>query len=239
MKEYKSIGIYKSMGFSSKEIQGIYLKSYGLVVIISSLLGCLISIPISTYICRIIFKYLGKYSFDFNSFLILIGIFLLFNFIILGGIKLTLMRINKIKPVEAINIGLKSSKEKFKKSIIKDNSSSIAMAINDIFKYKKQNLVMLIIFILVFYISISFTNIYNSVDKIDDNFSNWFGTPRSDMVITAAMDEKNTVKGIKEYLETSDLIESQNSWDYYSNRLISIDNTKYEVDTSTFIAINF
>jgi len=235
LKEYRFIGIYKSMGFSSREIQEIYLKCYGFVVIISSFLGCLISIPISSYICRIIFKYLGKYSFDFSSFLFLASIFLLFNFIILGGLKLTLIRINKIKPVEAINIGIKSSKEKFNKSIIKDNSSSMAMAINDIFKYKKQNLVMLTIFILVFYTSITFTNIYNSVDQINNNFKNWFGTPRSDMVVTASIDEKDTAKKIKEYLRTSNLIESQNSWDCYSNRFISIDNTKYDVDTSSFV----
>jgi|GEM_PF-54531 len=235
LKEYKSIGIYKSIGMSSKKIRGLYLASYGTVSIVSSLIGILLSIPISNYMCNIIFKYIGIYSFDLISLKTIIVIFIVFNLFVFMNLKLVLRRINKINPVMAINMGLTSSKSTFKKSLIKYNSSAPAMAINDIFKYKKSNFITLLIFALSFYISILFVNMQNSVATINNNSHKWFGIPKSDLVITASINTEDSLKQVLKYIENKEYAKKSYLWDIYSgNSKISIDNQKYKVDLQTF-----
>lgn len=236
LKEYKSIGIYKSIGYSSKKIRGIYLKSYELVSIISSLVGIGISIPIIKYLCNIVFKNLGVYSFDLSSLGILIGVFLIFNLLIYINVYMVLRCVEKIKPVEAINIGLTSSKKKIKKSLIKNNSSSICMAINDIYKYKKNNCITLVMFILVFYLSTLFLNIANSMLTLDDNLYKIFGTANGDLVIVAPSDIDNSIEEIKEYLDRDNRVKDYYLWDVIGQNKVGIDINKYDIEGGSLIA---
>ena len=205
LKEYKSIGIYKSMGFSDRKIKSIYLKAYTVVALISSFIGCFVSIPIISYVCNIILKYLGEYKFESNSLMPLMIVFISFNILVVISLLSVLRRINRIKPVTAMNIGITSSKAKLKRSIIKNNSSSFAMAINDIFKYKKTNFIMFITFTAVFYMVICFVNMKYSAVKIDDNMSNWLGVPKCDMSLRGEEGE-NSLKDVIEYLKNNDKV---------------------------------
>lgn len=236
LREYKSIGIYKAMGYSSKRIRRIYLNGYGLVSVVSSLIGILISIPMVTYICNIVFKNLGVYSFDLTSLGIVTIAFLIFNSLVYVNLYVVLKRVNKIKPVDAINIGLTSSKEKIKKSVIKNSSSSLSMAINDIFKYKKNNLITLIMFILVFYISTLFMNVANTMMTLDNNLYQIFGTANADLVVSAPSDIEDSAKEISEYLKTDDRVEEYYLWNVISQSKVGIDNTKYKVDAGLLMA---
>lgn len=236
LKEFKSIGIYKSMGYSSKKIRRIYLYGYGLVSIVSSLIGVLISIPLVSYICNIAFKNLGEYKFDLMSFGIVILTFVIFNALIYVNLYLALRFIDKIKPVEAINIGLTSSKEKIKKSIIKNNSSSLAMAINDVFKHKKNNIIILIMFILMFYISTLFINVANTMLTLDEHLYKIFGTVKSDFVISAPTDVEDSIKDIKAYLNKDSRVEDYYLWDVISQNKVAIDNSKYKIEGGTLLA---
>ncbi|WP_250672786.1 FtsX-like permease family protein [Paraclostridium ghonii] len=229
LKEYKSIGIYKCMGYSSKKIRSIYLYSYGVVSIISSLIGLLIAIPLVSYICNIAFKNLGEYKFDLMSLGIMITVLIIFNLIVYITLFISLKCINKIKPVEAINIGLTSSKEKLKKSLIKNNSSSLCMAINDIFKYKKNNFIILIIFVLVFYMSTLFLNISYTMLNLDSELYEIFGTANADMVISAPSDIEDSIKEIKEYIDKDDRVENYYLWDVVAKTKVGIDSKKYDV----------
>lgn len=229
LKEYKSIGIYKCMGYSSKKIRSIYLYSYGVVSIISSLIGLLIAIPLVSYICNIAFKNLGEYKFDLMSLGIMITVLIIFNLIVYITLFMSLKCINNIKPVEAINIGLTSSKEKLKKSLIKNNSSSLCMAINGIFKYKKNNFIILIIFILVFYMSTLFLNISYTMLNLDSELYEIFGTANADMVISAPSDIDNSIKEIKEYIDKDDRVENYYLWDVVAKTKVGIDSKKYDV----------
>ena len=236
LREYKSIGTYKSMGYSSKKIRRIYSYGYGLVSIISSLIGIIISIPMITYICNIAFKNMGNYSFDGTSVAIMLITFLIFNLIVYITVYSVLSCINKIKPVEAINIGVTSSKEKLKKSLIKNNSSSFCMAINDIFKYKKSNFISLIVFILVFYISILFLNIAYSMKALDDNLYKIFGTANSDLIISAPTDIENSISEVKKYIDLDNRVDNYYTWDVVAQGKVGIDASKYEVEEGAVIA---
>ena len=239
LKEYKSIGIYKAMGYSSKKIRKIYLNGYGLVSIISSLIGIAISLPMVSYVCNIAFKNLGKYSFDSVSIGIVAVAFLIFNILVYISLYMVLRCVNKIKPVEAINIGLTSSKEKMKKSLIKNNSSSICMAINDIFKYKKNNFITLIMFILVFYLSTLFANVANTMLTLDNNLYKIFGTANADLVIAAPSDIENSIKDVKEYLDEDNRVENYYLWDVVGQSKVGIDISEYKIGSGTIMATTY
>lgn len=236
LKEYKSIGTYKAMGYSSKKIRRIYLNAYGTVSLVSSLIGILISIPMISYICNIAFKNLGVYKFDFISFGIMISIFIVFNLLIYINLYRTLKCVYKIKPVEAINAGMTSSNKKIKKSLIKNNSSSFSMAINDIYKYKKNNFIILIMFILVFYISTLFLNIANMMSNLDSDLYKIFGTANADLAIAAPSDIDNSIKDVKEYLDKDSRVGSYYLWDVISQEKVGIDNKKYKINGGNIAA---
>ncbi|MGG7177455.1 FtsX-like permease family protein [Clostridium paraputrificum] len=239
LKEYKSIGIYKSMGYSSKKIRRIYLYGYGLVSIVSSLLGILISIPMVSYICNIIFKYFGEYKFDITSLAIVTMAFILFNSLVYLNLYRVLKVVDKIKPVDAINIGLTSSQKKMKKSLISNSSSSFAMAFNDMFKYKKKNILILMIFTLVFYISVLFLNVANTMMTLDSSLYKVFGTANSDLVIAAPSDIEDSIKDVKEYLDNDDRVDNYYLWDVLGQSKVAIDGSKYNIDSGTLMAMTY
>ncbi len=198
LKEYKSIGVYKSLGFTSNQIRNIYLKSFGIVGIIAITAGSFFSIWYINYLVKISIKYIGIYEGGINNFNFIFLTIILMSFVLISNIYLLLRRINKIKPVEAFRIGVTSSKEKFKKSIIKDASSPLSMAINDIFKYKKQNLIIGTVLSLVIYLSVFLVSVNYSMINMKDNAWNMFGLLQGDVTLDFPSGEESYDKALEE-----------------------------------------
>lgn len=198
LKEYKSIGVYKSLGFTSKQIRNIYLKSFGIVGVIAITLGSLCSISCTNYLVKICVKYIGIYEGSGNNFIVILLTAALISFVLITNIYLILRKLNKIKPVEAFRIGVTSSKEKFKKSIIKDASSPFSMAINDIFKHKKQNLIILIVLFLVIYLSVFLVSANYTVVNVKYNAWNVFGVLQGDITLDFPAGEESYNKVLDE-----------------------------------------
>ncbi|WP_346886202.1 ABC transporter permease [Clostridium sp. UBA4395] len=198
LKEYKSIGVYKSLGFTSNQIRNIYLKSFGIVGIIAITAGSFFSIWYINYLVKISIKYIGIYEGGISNFNFIFLTIILMSFVLISNIYLLLRRINKIKPVEAFRIGVTSSKEKFKKSIIKDASSPLSMAINDIFKYKKQNLIIGTVLSLVIYLSVFLVSVNYSMINMKDNAWNMFGLLQGDVTLDFPSGEESYDKALEE-----------------------------------------
>ncbi|MEW8994559.1 FtsX-like permease family protein [Clostridium sp.] len=198
LKEYKSIGVYKSLGFTSKQIRNIYLKSFGIVGIIAIIAGSFFSIWFVNYLVKISIKYIGIYEGGINNFNFIVLTIVLMSFVLISNIYLLLRRINKIKPVEAFRIGVTSSKEKFKKSIIRDASSPMSMAINDIFKYKKQNIIVVTVLFLVMYLSVFLVSVNYSMINMKDNAWNMFGLLQGDVTLDFPSGEASYDKALQE-----------------------------------------
>jgi putative ABC transport system permease protein len=198
LKEYRSIGVYKSLGFTSKQIRNIYLKSFGIVGIIAITAGSFFSIWFINYLVKISIKYIGIYEGGINNFSFIVLTIALMSFVLISNIYLLLRRINKIKPVEAFRIGVTSSKEKFKKSIIKDASSPMSMAINDIFKYKKQNIIIVTVLSLVIYLSVFLVSVNYSMINMKDNAWNMFGLLQGDVTLDFPSGEASYDKALEE-----------------------------------------
>lgn len=198
LKEYKSIGVYKSLGFTSKQIRNIYLKSFGIVGVIAITAGSFFSIWFINYLVKISIKYIGIYEGGINNFRFIVLTVILMSFVLISNIYLLLRRINKIKPVEAFRIGVTSSKEKFKKAIIRDASSPMSMAINDIFKYKKQNIIIVTVLSLVIYLSVFLVSVNYSMINMKDNAWNMFGLLQGDVTLDFPSGEASYDKALEE-----------------------------------------
>lgn len=198
LKEYKSIGVYKSLGFTSKQIRNIYLKSFGIVGVIAITAGSFFSIWFINYLVKISIKYIGIYEGGINNFSFIVLTIILMSFVLISNIYLLLRRINKIKPVEAFRIGVTSSKEKFKKAIIRDASSPMSMAINDIFKYKKQNIIIVTVLSLVIYLSVFLVSVNYSMINMKDNAWNMFGLLQGDVTLDFPSGEASYDKALEE-----------------------------------------
>ncbi len=183
LNEYKAIGTYKSVGFSSKQIKGFYLKAYAAVGTISISIGALLGLPLSYYIGKIALEYVGNYGLSSISAYTTIAIILITVTILLGSVYLALRRINKITPVEALRMGMTNSKAKLKRSLMKRAHSSFAMCINDIWKHKGSSAIIITIITLTFYIAILLTNMGYSFNRMDEHASKWVSLPDCELYV--------------------------------------------------------
>lgn len=234
LKEYKSIGVYKSIGYTSKQIRSIYLKSYGIVGIISITIGSFLSIGFINYMVNISVKYIGIYEGNNNNFTFIFLTIAIMSLVLITNIYLLLRRINKINPVEAFRVGVTSSKEKFKKSLIKDASSPLSMAINDIFKHKKQNLIIVTILSMVMYVSAFIVSGNYSMENIAYNAWNVFGTIQGDIALDFPTGDESYDKALEELRNDSRILEVREcSFDV--GQIVYLDTTKYNIKNAQVI----
>lgn len=234
LKEYKSIGVYKALGFSSKQIRNIYLKSFGIVGISAIIIGSFISIFYTNYLVKLSVMYIGNFENYTTDFTFIVVTILVMSLILILNLYLLLRKINDVNPVEALRVGITSSKKKFKKSIIKDASSPMEMAINDIFKYRKQNIVILIVLTLVIYLSLFFVSINYSFINMKYNAWNMFGIIQGDVTL----DFPSNTDGYNNALE--DIKNDSRVKGYRENSIdmgmvLSIDTTKYNIQSAMII----
>lgn len=234
LKEYKSIGVYKSLGFNSKQIRNIYLKSYGVIGVVSITIGSFLSIGFVNYMVKLSVKYIGIYEGSVNNLPFILLTIVIMSLILIANIYLLLRRINKIKPVEAFIVGVTSSKEKFKKSIIKDASSPFSMAINDIFKYKKQNLIIVVVLSLVMYISAFIVSGNYSMENVSHNAWNVFGTIQGDMAIDFPTGDDSYNKALKE-LNNDSRILGVRECSFDVGKVAYLDVAKYNIKNAQVI----
>ncbi|MCH1966101.1 ABC transporter permease [Paraclostridium sordellii] len=234
LKEYKSIGVYKSIGYTSKQIRSIYLKSYGIVGIVSITIGSFLSIGFINYMVNISVKYIGIYEGNNNNFTFIFLTIAIMSLVLITNIYLLLRRINKINPVEAFRVGVTSYKEKFKKSLIKDASSPLSMAINDIFKHKKQNLIIVTILSMVMYVSAFIVSGNYSMENIAYNAWNVFGTIQGDIALDFPTGDESYDKALEELRNDSRILEVREcSFDV--GQIVYLDTAKYNIKNAQVI----
>lgn len=240
LKEYKSIGIYKALGFSRKEILKVYITGYSLTAFIGSTLGALCSIPIINIIASKILKYIGDFHSVKINFSVILATIILFTFIVIINLYFVIKRTNKISPVEAIRTGTTSSRKKLKKSFIKNSTAPMALAINDMFKYKTTTVFITLALALSLTIVMIFGNANVTVAKMKANNHIWFGLPKNDVTISAPTIAKSVA--LKEILQTIEKDKRVKNYVYGSMLLTNVvlDTKKYPIKTTLYnvVAMN-
>ena len=234
LKEYKSIGIYKALGFSKGEILKFYIIGYSLVALVGSILGALSSIPVLNYTASKVLKYIGSFNGIDINFTVILATIVIFTLIVIINLYFVVRRTNKITPVEAFRTGITSTRKKLTKSLIKNTTSPLALAINDIFKYKKISAFITLALTLSLSLVILFGNFYVTISKLLENSNDWCGIPKSDVTISApaslsldildeALAEVKNDSRIESYIYGSMI-----------SREVMLDTKKYSINTSQY-----
>jgi len=189
VKEYRSIGIYKSQGFSSLSIRGFYFKCYVFVGGISIILGVLASLPMSYSLSDLVTRYMTNYSDDSAYAFGMMVSFSSLLLILIISVYAATRPIKKITPVAALRMGVTSSKAKFKRSIVRNAYSPLSMAINDIGKHKGYSAMIITVLCLSFYLAMFSLSMKTTVDNVAENSDVWFSLPRADLYVTGRIDD--------------------------------------------------
>ncbi len=184
MKEYRSIGIYKSQGFPNRAIRGFYLNSYAVVGGVSIALGALAGVPVAAALSRMGMKYAGGFSVTPMLFALAAVSFALLLAALVLNVFLATRPIKRITPVDALRIGVTSTKAKFKRAWVKNASSPFAMAVNDIGKHKGYSFMIVLILSVSFYLVLFFLSTRVTVNTMEKHIDTWFSIPQSDVYVT-------------------------------------------------------
>lgn len=238
LKEYKSIGIYKALGFSKKQIFRFYILGYFFIVVLGSILGALSSIPILNYTAANVLRYVGDFtSVDINLKVILLTI-ILFTLIVTLNLYFVIRRTNKISPVKAIGTGITSSRKKLKKSLIKNSSSPLALGINDIFKYKKSAIYITVSLMLSLSLMLLFGNSGITFSKMKNNLNVWVGMPKSDMIIS--FDDtinKEKIKVVLNKIKSDKRVKNYNYGSIFAGN-VKLNTEKYHIRNTGYAVMS-
>lgn len=234
LKEYKSIGIYKALGFSRGEILKFYIIGYSLTALTGSILGAICSIPVLNYTASKVLKYIGSFDGINIDFTVILATIVIFTLLVVINLFFVIRRTNKVSPVEALRTGITSTRKKLTKSLIKNTTSPLALAINDMFKYKKITAFITLTLTLSLTLVILFGNFYVTISKLLENSNNWCGIPKSDVTISApaslsldildeGLDKVKSDKRIESYIYGSMI-----------SREVTLDTKKYSINTSQY-----
>lgn len=234
LKDYKSIGIYKALGFSKGEILKFYIVGYSLIAFIGSILGALCSIPVLNYTGARILKYIGNFNGININFTIIMATAFIFSLVVIINLYFVIRRTNKISPVEALRTGVTSSKKKLIKSLIKNTASPLALAINDMFKYKKISVFITLTLTLSLTLVLLFGNLNVTILKMKENTSKWFGIPKSDITISASLASSDiALKDALNQIKSDDKVKNY----VYGSMLFKgaeLDTKKYNIKSSLY-----
>lgn len=238
LNEYGAIGTYKSVGFSTSEIMGFYMKAYSVVGILSIIIGALLGLPVSIFIGNIVMEYIGTYHLSLASMPRVLIVIIFNTLLLLVSIYLALTRIRKISPVDAFRVGTTSTKAKLKKSLIKNAHSSFSMAINDICKYRNRSLLVVMVVTFSFYIGIMLINMCNEFDHMEDNATAWVAQPKSNCFLSK--DNSKIPEDLLNYVENSPYVDSYitGTGATYADLKISCEDTSINVKYANIMVLN-
>lgn len=201
----KTVAVYKTIGYETKDILKIYLTFYLVIVSMASALGVFASKLISQLILRSIFENLGEKS-DINVLLTGIPCFVMVLVFVLGIIYMVIRKTKDIKPIYALNglLNTNTKKQKFHTNI-NTAFSPLGITIRNIVRDKKGILGILITAIVTVF-SINFAMIsldvaYSQKDKNDY----WLGVDASDVIVNVS--DSNQYDYVKSIVEADDRVD--------------------------------
>ncbi len=187
MKEYRTIGVYKSLGYTSKSIAGFYIAGYMTVGVIAVVLGSFASINLVESVGNILAAFVTPFKLSGNVFAVTIFTILVILALLYLNLRLQFAKIKKISPVEAISIGTAKTERKLPQSAVKNAKTPFMAAVNELIKYKKSSALLLLAITLPMFLCLFFGMAWNSADTILDNGNLWFNLPKSELYVTGRL----------------------------------------------------
>lgn len=186
--DYTKIGIFKTFGFTSKQVRSVYVKLYGAICTIAIILGVLLSIFCSKLLLSIFGKSMGISSYS----TLLIIPYMIITFVILTVVSYSVInkcarRAGKISAVQAIKFGgppkTAEKNNRTQKNIYKMKSVTVIYALKQMFTNSSQIIFMGIASLVTVVVVVFSINVFTSIQNMGDDMSVW-GMDTSDIRIS-------------------------------------------------------
>lgn len=203
--DYKEIGVMKAIGLQLKAIKKIYLAKYAAISIIGSLLGYLISLPLSYLLLKNIKLFMGESKNEGLSWILAVAGVLAVMLLMIAYVYVLLNRFKKISAVEAIRFSganeKVNTKTRFNLRRLACFSTDTRIGIIDIMNRKKIYLTMLLVFIISTFIMIVPALVYHTASS--EEFVESLGFSHKIDIATSLYQSTNSVENqdkIEDYL---------------------------------------
>ncbi|MFA9421937.1 MAG: ABC transporter permease [Sedimentibacter sp.] len=242
--EFKSIGVYKSLGYTSKQICSFYIKGYMVVGIIAAVIGAFLPLPIVNKLGINCSQYAEGFKITQVSYFMSVFSIILFILLLYITLRGALKQVRKKSAVEIMNMGQSlNAGKKISHSLIKSARTPFQMAVNDIFKHKLNTLLILVVFILSTYLSLLFSMIAYSSYKMNDNGNLWFAIPKNNTYAMGSINDEfvNWLKDndkVQSFVYGSLLYSTKVTSDDSDNSLSSVTFNIYNDASSELTGIN-
>ncbi|MBO0458768.1 FtsX-like permease family protein [Enterococcus hulanensis] len=210
--DYKEIGVMKAIGLQLKAIKKIYLAKYAAISIIGSLLGYLISLPLSYLLLKNIKLFMGESKNEGLSWILAVAGVLAVMLLMIAYVYVLLNRFKKISAVEAIRFSganeKVNTKTRFNLRRLACFSPDTRIGIIDIMNRKKIYLTMLLVFIISTFIMIVPALVYHTTSS--EEFVESLGFSHKIDIATSLYQSTNSVENqdkIEDYLANDSDVE--------------------------------
>lgn len=233
-RDYKNIGIYKTLGFSSGAINFIYIFQYFIISLVSVLPGIIFSKFIIEKLISSSLKTIGMESVNVSYFIPFASTFITMMLLIAVSAYLSSFKANKIRPVEAIRNDLPD-----KHHAVKDGTSGKllmklscvkAIGLKSLINNKKSALLIFVSIFISLYASIASVNLVNTTDSINRNFGYW-GFDNGMVDFKSNFFDDNFVENTEKDLKNNPDVKSYSTSYYYSDA--SFVNKKGDIEKLT------
>ena len=216
--DYKNIGIYKSLGFSSGDINLIYVFQYFIVAFISTLLGILLSKFTIDKVITSNLKIIGMDKISMSYAVPFIATFIVVIFVVIITSLLSTQKTKRIKPVEAIkeDISFKNrlGRGKSASKMFDIFPPSIVLAIKGIINNKKSAAVIFITMLITIFTGLSGVNLLYTTDAIGRNLGYW-GFDNSMVDIRQNSRDDALLKKIELDVKNDSRVKSYTTFNFY------------------------
>ncbi|MDA3932376.1 MAG: ABC transporter permease [Tenericutes bacterium] len=176
--ESKKIATLKSTGFSSNNIISTYLFEYGMIALVSIIIGIFGSLALSNVVLGDLNELSNMFGLtnDINVIQMIVVLF-----VILGVIEFTVYLVargvSKIKPAVALNRGEQVSEAKASVSLIshKKMPISLALALKDMLNNKKTIITLILFIIATAFTVVTLSSVSSSLNTQKSNMPLWLG----------------------------------------------------------------
>ncbi|WP_237981135.1 ABC transporter permease [Bacillus thuringiensis] len=227
--DYREIGVMKTIGITSKEIQKLYVTKY--VVIAAS--GCICGYILSLFVTKIftanISLYMGTANTSALHFVVPLIITTLLFLAVILFCRLILRNFRRITAIDALrsrdNLGKRKVKSSFSLSQTKITNINIFIGIQDVVKrFKLYRVLSIVLIIAVFMIVVPVNFLYTIQSP---KFVNYMGTGKSDIRIDLQQTEniEKRFKDVISYLRNDDEVEKYAAFVTSTFKMVTADGT--------------
>lgn len=216
--DYKNIGIYKALGFTSKNINLIYLIQYSILSIISTIFGIALSKFTIDKMISSNLKITGMEKVTMSYTIPFISSFILIISIVFITSLIGTLKTRNIKPVEAIRENIKtnniSGKSIFASKLFNTFSPSAAIGIKGLINNKKSAAVIFITILITLYSGLSGVNLIHTTDLIGRNLGYW-GFDNSMIDIKQTTNDKTFINKIENDIKSDKMVKGYTTFNFY------------------------